>query len=271
MSQQDTFGNGQAYEPYVGRWSRVVAVEFVRWLAIAPESAWLDVGCGTGALTQAILQQARPAMVRGIDPAEGFVAFAARQILDARASFRVGNALALPFDDDAFDAVVSGLALNFMPRTGSAVAEMVRVTRPGGTVAVYVWDYAGQMQMMRVFWDAVVELDPAASEHDEGSRFPICAPQPLTGLFRSAGLSGVQVRAIDITTVFRGFDDYWLPFLGGQGPASSFVTSLGEERRVALRERIRSRLPVAPDGSISLLARAWAVRGTKSAPQNEGP
>jgi SAM-dependent methyltransferase len=171
--------------------------------------------------------------------------------------------MALPFGDEMFSAVVSGLALNFIPTPDVALAEMVRVARRGGVVAAYVWDYASQMQMMRVFWDGAVELDPAIAENDEGRRFPICKPEPLTTLFKGAGLTGVEVRAIDATTHFRDFDDYWLPFLGGQGPAPTYVTSLTEERRTALRENIRSKLPVAPDGTISLIARAWTVRGRK--------
>jgi SAM-dependent methyltransferase len=263
MSNTDSWANAAAYEPYVGRWSRLVATEFLNWLAVPPNSHWLDVGCGTGALTEAILHQAQPAEVTGVDPAESFIAYAREHVQDKRASFRVGDAMALPFEDEMFDAVVSGLALNFIPRQDVALAEMVRVARRGATVAAYVWDYAGQMQMMRVFWDAAVELDQAIADRDQGRRFPICKPDPLTELFESAGLTGVEVRAIDATTHFRDFDDYWSPFLGGQGPAPSYATSLTEERRTALRERIRSKLTLAPDGSISLIARAWAVRGSK--------
>ena len=263
MNKSDTWANAGAYELYVGRWSRLVAREFLTWLAMPPRSHWLDVGCGTGALTETILQQGEPAAVTGIDPAEGFVAYAREQIQDSRASFQIGDAMALPFENEMFSAIVSGLVLNFIPRQDVALAEMVRVARRGGTVAVYVWDYADQMQMMRVFWDAAVELDQGAAEKVEGSRFPICKPEPLTELFEVAGLRGVEVRAIDAPTYFRDFDDYWSPFLGGQGPAPGYAMSLTEERRAALRERIKSRLPVAPDGSISLIAKAWAVRGSK--------
>lgn len=263
MNKSDTWANAEAYEPYVGRWSRVVAREFLSWLSVPPDSSWLDVGCGTGALTETILQQTQPAAVTGIDPSEGFVAYAREQVQDNRAQFRVGDAMALSFGDEMFNAVVSGLALNFIPRQDVALAEMARVAGRGGIVAVYVWDYADQMQMMRVFWDAAVELDQAVAEKVEGLRFPSCKPEPLTELFKSAGLTGVEVRAIDATTHFRDFDDYWLPFLGGQGPAPGYAMSLTEERRTALRERIRSRLHERPDGSISLIARAWAVRGSK--------
>ena len=263
MNQSDTWANAAAYEAYVGRWSRLVAREFLDWLAVPPDGNWLDVGCGTGVLTETILREAQPSEVTGIDPSEGFVAYAREHVQDSRASFKVGDAMALPFDDAMFDGVMLGLVLNFIPQHDVALAEMVRVARRGGFVGAYVWDYAGEMQMLRVFWDAAVELDPAIAERDQGRRFPICKPEPLKALFKSAGLTGVEVRAIDAPTRFRDFDDYWLPFLGGQGPAPTYVTSLTNERRTALQESIRSRLPIAPDGSISLIARAWAVRGRK--------
>src|SRR4030095_4043901 len=135
------------------------------------------------------------------------------------------------------------------------------VPRRDGVVALYVWDYAGGMQLMRHFWDAAGSLDPAALPLDEGRRFPICRPEPLAALFRDAALAEVDVRALDVPTVFRDFDDYWTPFLGGQGPAPGYCSSLDEARRTALRERIRARLPVQPDGRIPLTARAWGARG----------
>lgn len=252
---------GDAYEPYVGRWSRLVARDLLAWLAVPPGARWLDVGCGTGALSATILALATPGAVTGVDQSEGYVAYAREHVAEARASFQVGDAQRLPFDGASFDSVASGLVLNFLPQPGRGVAEMARVARPGGTVAAYVWDYAGQMQMMRHFWEAAGELDPAARDLDEGRRFPLCKPEPLERLFRGAGLDEVAVRPIDVPSDFRDFDDYWSPFLGGQGPAPGYAMSLSEERRAALRERIRAGLPTAADGSIHLVARAWAVRG----------
>lgn len=259
----DTWSSGAGYEPYVGRWSRLVAREFLAWLAVSPGRRWLDVGCGTGALTQVILRDAEPSAVTGIDPSEGYIAYARVSTPDARAHFMVGDAQYLSVEPGVYDVVVSGLVLNFVPDPVRAVAEMARVTRLGGTVAAYVWDYAGQMQFMRHFWDAAVALDPKASDLDEGRRFPLCHPEPLERLFSAANVRGTVTRAIDVPTVFRDFDEYWSPFLGGQGPAPSYAMSLGEERRVALRERIRANLPVAADGSITLMARAWAVCGSR--------
>jgi len=255
---------GAAYEPYVGRWSRDVARRFIAWLARPPGGRWLDVGCGTGALAGAILDQASPAAVLGIDPSAGFVAYARRRLPDPRLRFAIADARALPAPSAAVDAAVSGLVLNFVPDPVAAVAEMARAARPGGVVAAYVWDYAAGMELMRRFWDAAVALDPSAGRWDEGRRFDtICHPRGLVDLFRAAGLRAVESRAIDIPTRFRDFDDYWTPFLGGQGSAPTFVAGLGEDHRAALRDRLRATLPTAADGSIPLTARAWAVRGER--------
>jgi SAM-dependent methyltransferase len=259
----DVWAGGEAYEPFVGRWSRLVAREFLAWLAAAPGTRWLDVGCGTGALTGEILGAVAPAHVRAVDPSLPFVRFARGRVGDPRAAFLVADARSLPLPTGSVDAAVSALALNFIPQPEAAVAEMARVVRVGGVVAAYVWDYADGMQILRRFWDAAVALDPAAAELDEARRFPLCGPAALDALFRGAGLGGVESRAIDVPTRFRDFDDYWRPFLGGQGPAPGYAMGLREERRAALRERVRAALPVAADGSIALAARAWAVRGTR--------
>ena len=262
--RREVWGDGAAYERYVGRWSRLVAREFLAWLAAPARGRWLDVGCGTGMLSRAILESADPIMVKGVDQSPSFIAHARAHVTDERASFEVADARALPGQANAYDAAVSGLMLNFVPEPALAVAEMARVTRPGGAVAVYVWDYAGEMQLMRYFWDAAAALYSAARELDEGRRSPICRPDALAALFHDAGLQAVETRAINVPTVFHDFDDYWSPFLGGQGPAPSYAMSLTEEHRAALRERIRAGLPIAADGSISLIARAWAVRGQRA-------
>jgi SAM-dependent methyltransferase len=260
---KDNWANGDLYEGYMGRWSRRVAREFINWLAVPAGGGWLDVGCGTGALSQTVLQFAEPAHIKGIDRSEGFVNFAKERVQDDRVQFAVGDAEALTEGDGTFDAVVSGLVLNFIPRPERALAEMTRVARPGGVVTVYVWDYAEGMQFIRRFFDAAIALDSHAVEHDEGPRFPICHPDALKRLFESTGLRNVEVRPIEVPTVFRDFDDYWSPFLAGQGPAPSYALSLSEEHRTALREGIRAGLPHNLDGSISLTARAWAARGVR--------
>lgn len=259
----DSWDSGDAYEAYVGRWSRLVAREFLGWLAVPPGRRWLDVGCGTGALAESILALTAPGEVVGIDPSPAYVAVARDRLSDPRVRFEVGEAQALQAASATFNAVVSGLVLNFVPEPERALSEMTRVVRPGGVVAAYVWDYAEGMQMMRHFWDAAVALDPRAREMDEGRRFPLCRPESLTDLFRTPGLAEVEARAIDVPTVFGDFDDYWSPFQGGQGPAPGYAMSLSEERRAALRERVQASLPTNAKGEHHLIARAWAVRGVR--------
>lgn len=259
--RNDPWSGGIPYEQYVGRWSRLVAREFVDWLAVTDGLRWLDVGCGTGALTAAIVAGAKPAAAKGIDRSSAYVHVAREQVAHPYVTFEVGNAQSLPVESNTYDVVVTGLALNFMPDPQAALREMARAAKPGGVVAAYVWDYAEGMQMMRYFWDAAAALHAHAVELDEGRRFPVCRPEPLAALFTGCGLEQVAVRSIDVPTRFRDFDDYWTPFLGGQGPAPSFVALLNEDKRDALRDSIRARLPVNTDGSIDLVARAWAARG----------
>jgi SAM-dependent methyltransferase len=261
-SLSDTWEQGDPYERYVGRWSRRVAPAFLAWLAVPAGRRWLDVGCGTGALCAAILEHAAPSSVAGVEPSDGFRE-TARERLGERVALHAGDAGAIPLDDGSVDVVVSGLVLNFVPDPEAGLEEMARVTAPGGSVAAYVWDYAQGMELMRIFWDAAVELDPDASSKDEGRRFPLCRPEALQELFETAGLRGVATTGLDVATPFASFDDYWRPFLGGQGPAPAYAMALDEAARERLRERIRSRLPVNADGSIALRARAWAVRGSR--------
>ena len=261
-ARHDVWASGDPYERYVGRWSRKVAPEFLKWLSLPSNLDWLDVGCGTGALSQTILDMTSPKSVKGIDGSAGFLEYAKANITDPRASFAVGDARSLPADDASVDAAISGLVMNFVPEPVRMAADMARAARAGGTVGVYVWDYSGKMEIMRVFWSAALELDPKAA--DEGPRFKMCNPESLTEIFTEAGLRGVETRAIDVPALFRDFDDYWSPFLGGQGPGPAYVMSLDAERRNALRDLIRSRLREEADGSIRLTARAWAVRGKKA-------
>ena len=255
----DTWERGDPYEQYVGRWSRQVAPPFLSWLGVPAGRKWLDVGCGTGALCAAIVDRCAPASVVGVEPSVGFLE-TARAHLAGRATLRQGSATALPLDAASVDVVVSGLVLNFVADQRAALAEMTRVTVDGGTIAAYVWDYAGDMQLMRYFWDAAVELNPDAASLDEGRRFPLCRPQALAALFEAAGLQRVAVTAIDIPTLFDRFEDYWQPFVGGQGPAPAYAMALDAAAQGRLRERLRERLPVQADGSIALTARAWAIR-----------
>lgn len=205
-------------------------------------------------LTPSSDQSCAPERVAGIDPSPAFLDSARRRLAGA-AEFRQADVRGLPFDAAEFDRVVSALVLNFVPDQPRAAAEMVRVVRPGGEVAVYVWDYAGRMELMRYFWDAAAAWDARGAELEEGKRFPICRPGALQQLCAAAGLAEVETRAVDVPTVFNDFDDYWSPFLGGPGPAPGYC-ALPEEHRARLRERLRASLPMQSDGSIHLIARA---------------
>jgi SAM-dependent methyltransferase len=199
--------------------------------------------------------------VLGIDPSEAFIAAAKARIGDPRARFQVADARALPVSDAWADVAASGLVLNFVADHALAIAEMQRAVRRGGTIALYVWDYAGEMQMMRHFWNAATELDPHAGSLDEGALFPICMPESLLALFRDRGIVGTECVALDVPAVFTDFNDFWSPFVGGEGPAPRYLRTLSEGRQATLRERVRATLPIANDGSIRLIARAFAIRG----------
>lgn len=254
---------GEAYERYVGRWSRRAAQTFLEWLAVPAGKSWTDVGCGTGALVGEILGRCHPEAVVGIDRSEGFIAEARRHTTDPRAQFLVGDATELPLQDATSQATVSGLVLNFVSDPTQMLREMVRVTKPGGRVAAYVWDYAGGMEMMRHFWDAAALVSPQDAELDEAQRFPLCQPAPLAALWSEAGLNAAEVREITVPTVFRDFEDYWTPFLGGQGAAPTYLASLDAQTQGQVRTVLHSRLEPSLDGTIALTARAWAVQGTK--------
>jgi SAM-dependent methyltransferase len=254
---------GDAYERYVGRWSRALAGEFVAWLALPEGARCMDVGCGTGALGATLLA-AGAGEVLGLDRSRGYLAAAREGARDSRARFAVADAQSLPVRGGRFAAALSALVLNFVPRPERMIAEMARAVRPGGVVGVYVWDYAAGMEPIRRFWDAAVALDPAAAALDEGPRFPLCGRAALAALFEAGGLGAVEVRAIDVPATFRDFEDFWEPFLSGEGPAPGYCAALGEDQRAALRESLRRALPAAPDGTIALNARAWAARGVRA-------
>lgn len=246
----------------MGRWSRRLAPRFVSWLGIPPGVHWLDVGCGTGSLANAICSHADPASVVGCDPAEPFIEFAREHSRDIRASFVAAGIAGLPSRPGGYGSVTSLFALNFFPDAEAAVNGMRSVAAPQGTVSACVWDYGEGMELLRHFWDAAAAADSKAGELDEGNRFPLCHPDALVELFRGGGLRDVRCHPIEIPTTFASFDDYWRPFLGGTGPAPSYVASLDADRRAVLARRLEETLPRGPDGTIALTARAWAARGT---------
>jgi len=261
LSSEFRWSGGSAYDGYVGRWSRLVAAEFVPWLGMPAGASWIDVGCGTGELTRSILRLAAPSKVISLDPSAGYLDHARATTTDPRVEFRQGNDQDVRSIGIAAGAVVSGLVLNFVADPIEALRAAAEVTVPEGLIAAYVWDYAVGMTMMRHFWDAAVEEDPAAISKDEGARFGICAPGALKAAFETAGLLDVVNRPIEVTGSFENFDEYWTPFLTGEAPAPGYLASLPAERQANLREIVRSRVPIATDGSITLTCRAWAVRG----------
>lgn len=258
---RESWAGAADYESFVGRLSRRVAPIFIDWLGVPRDADWIDVGCGTGALTATILDRAEPGSVIGSDPSEAFLAAARATIDDQRARFAIGSADALPVPSAGADAAVAGLVLNFVPGLPAALAELARVLRPGGRVGAYVWDYAERMQPIRFFFDAALTVDAGAAEADEGARFPVCRPGPLGDAFDAAGFADVAVREIEIPADYADFDAYWTPFLSGVGAAPKYLVGLDAAAQAAIREQLRATLPTEPDGSIHLAARAWAVRG----------
>ena len=256
---RNLWGASDAYERYMGRWSRRIAPIFTEWLDVVPQARWIDIGCGTGVLTSTIIATCEPAGVLGVDSSETFLEAARATLSDPRIRIAEYDAQAISQPDDSFDAAVSGLVLNFIPNKDAAIREMTRIVRPGGIVGLYVWDYAGHMQVMRTFFDVATELDPSAAEYDDGVKAPICRPDPLQQLLGRCGL--MEVRAIDIPAAFQSFDDYWSPFLGGTGSAPKYCASLNDQARERLREQIQQRIPTGPDGEILLALRAWAAKG----------
>ena len=257
---------GAAYERWMGRWSRKVAFEFLRWLGVPAGATWADIGCGTGALTEGVLRWAAPRAVIAIDRSEAYVAEARARIRDPRAQLDVGDGGDTGLREGTFAATVSGLVLDSLPDAEVLLEEMKRITMPSGVVAAYVWDYAGGMEMVRHFWDVAAELNPRDARLDQAERFPLCRPEPLRDLFWRTGLADVSVRAIEVPTVFISFDDYWTPFLGGEGSAPAYLASLPADARTRIRELLRARLE-AYGCPIAMRARAWAVRGTNPLPE----
>jgi SAM-dependent methyltransferase len=258
----DVWSSGDSYEAYMGRWSRSVASRFLPWLGRPAGARWLDVGCGTGALTHELLARAGPSAAVGVDPSPAFVTYAGRLLPDPRVRFAVGDARALPLADGWFDVAVCGLMLNFVAERSRALSELRRVCRTGAVVGAYVWDYAGGMQLTSQFWAAATDVDPAVRADSEDVRFGFCRPEPLRAMFGAAGLVDVEVDDIVVPTVFRDFGELWAPFLRGTGPAPAYTSALGDSRRAELRAALRAALPTEEDGSIHLTARAWAVRGS---------
>jgi SAM-dependent methyltransferase len=256
------FGDAEAYERFMGRWSRLVAPPFAEFANLPDNGSVLDVGSGTGSLAFAIAKRQADVRVFGIDPSNEYVEFAnSRNAFGSRVNFRVGDAQKLEFPDATFNGAASLLVFNFIPDAKKALSELRRVMKPGSRVSAAVWDYGARMRMLRIFWDAAVSVDVNAEKLDE-KRMPLCRLGELSQLWKQGGLENVREEPIDITLRFTSFDDYWNPFLLGQGPAGSFVRSLDRDKREALRGEVKRRLPISSeDEPFDLPARTWAVTG----------
>jgi trans-aconitate methyltransferase len=259
---EDDWSEAGSYDRFMGRWSREVAKRFLEWIEPPPRAAWLEIGCGTGALTEAILQLSDPASILAVEPSEALIKIARERIRDPRVRFLKAEDSELGTGSSEFQAVVSGLVLNFVEDPHALINSAARRLADGGLIGAYVWDYSEGMEFLRIFWDVAVALDQSAADSDQGSRFPICAPGPLKDLFRDSGLRDVEVASLEIETVFSSFSDYWEPFLGGIGGAPLYIKRLGDDHRSRLAGALRDRLVPQSDSAIELRARAWGVRGS---------
>jgi len=251
--------SAEAYDRHIGRYGPALARALIEATNVSAGQRALDVGCGPGALTAVLSEALGADRVTAIDPSEPFVEACARRLpgVDVRA----GSAEAPPFPDHSFDVTLAQLVVNFMRDPPAGVGEMRRVTRPGGAVAAAVWDYAGEMTLLRRFWDAAVSLDPDAADRDEGRSMPYCTPEELEGLWRDAGLREPAVSALVVDAEYGGFDELWYSLEHGSGPSTAYAVSLPPEPRARLRDELRRGLGVGED-PFRLTARAWAVVGT---------
>ncbi len=259
----DAWSAAQSYEHYMGRWSRRIAAKFVEWLEPPRDAAWLEIGCGTGALTATILAECAPQSIVSIDPSADFVAYVRSAIADKRVRFDVADARELPAKDASVDVVTSALVLNFIPDRPAALAEMQRVLKPNGLLSFYVWDYpGGGIGFIDAFWKAAAEVDQRAGALDEGKRFPFCTRDGLAAICHEADLHALVIEPIEIETPFPGFEAFWQPFTLGAGPAPGYCIGLTEEHRATLKARLAEAL--GTEGAIHLTARAWAVKARRS-------
>ena len=255
--------SGARYDQWMGRWSRLLAQEFLKWLDVPAGLRWIDVCCGSGMVTEAIVERNAPASIVGVDASTKQIGFARQHRAHSKVIFETADAMALPFPDASFDVAVCGLGLNFIPSPGRALEEICRVTRPGGTIAVYVWDYAHGARFLREFWDAAIAIDGEAAVFDQAHRFPMCTQEGLLRLFEQVKLQDLSMRALEVVTRFTSFDDYWEPFLTRQGSAPNYLAMRDQQIRTAIRERLRAVLPTNAEGAIELPARAWAIHARR--------
>jgi trans-aconitate methyltransferase len=265
-SWDDTKG----YELYVGRWSRFISKDFIYWLKPDAGLEWLEVGCGTGALTSAILEKANPKQITAIDKSGSYIKQAMSDIIADNVIFLERGFESLP-SNETFDIITSGLVLNFLPDIKDSFQQMANKLKPAGQLSAFVWDYAGHYQPMRHFWDAAKEVSPIAQKFDAGVKFSICNEIKLTDLFQSAGLTNIRFTTLERIATFQSFDDYWLPIASAQGSVTEFMSSLNDPQTQKLKELLKQRLPIAINGEIKLIINALAIAGTRQEGKHISP
>jgi ubiquinone/menaquinone biosynthesis C-methylase UbiE len=255
--------DGEGYELQMGRWSRRLAPRLVDFAEVKGAVRVLDVGCGTGNLSFCLAENCEVLSIQGVDITPAYLDYARCRSRDARLNFVLGNACELPFRDASFDHALSMLTLQFIPRADRAVREMRRVTRPGGVVAAATWDTRGGMTAVRMVFDAAAIVDPDGNAARAAAYTrPLSRPGELAHAWHEAGLEAVVQDTVTIRMDFASFNDFWMPVEGKEGPVAHYVTSLNQQLRSALRERVRSAyLDGDGDGLRSYAATAWVVRG----------
>jgi SAM-dependent methyltransferase len=251
----------QAYDRHIGRYGPELARAFCDAAGVRRGQDALDVGCGPGALTAELVARLRADHVVAVEPSRTFAQGCRRRLPGV--TVHDAPAERLPLPDAAVDVALAQLVLNFLADAPRGVAEMARVTRRRGTVGAAVWDYAGEMTLLRSFWDAATHLDPAARAHDEGLTMPLCHPDALRQLWTDAGLTTVSVTAAHPSAHYAGFDDLWSGLTAGVGPSGAYAVALGPDHRHALADELRRRLPEASGEPFRLTARAWIVIGQR--------
>ena len=256
--------DGAAYDRWLGRWAERLAEAVIDFAEFPGDGDLLDVGCGTGALTFALAKRWPQRRVIGLDLAEPFIAHArARGRLGPAPTFAVGDACALPYHDGQFAGAASQLVLMFIPKPERPLREMLRVVRPGGTIAAALWDFRGGLTFQRLLWDTAAALDPEArATRNRLFSAPLVLPEGLRNLFQASGLKDVERQSLTVRMDFADFDDYWQPFLGGQGPVGAYFAKLEPELKARIKAAVADAYCCgAADGPRSLTATAWAVRG----------
>lgn len=259
----DRWTSGADYDRWMGRWSRLLAREFLEWLNLPDGLRWIDVCCGSGVLTEAIVERNAPTAIVGVDISPEQINFARQHRARHNVTFEIANAMSLPFADASFDVAVCGCGLNYIPNPYQGLVEFRRVVRPGGILAIYVWDYEHGAKFLREFWDVAIAVDGEAASFDQARRFPMCTEAGLRALFAQVKLEDVTARPLDIVTRFTTFDDYWEPLMSGQGSAPSYLATRASHVQTKIRDRLRATLPINGQGAIELPARAWAIRARR--------